>query len=684
MRLGAAALALVLLLPRALRADGTLLVLNKSEANVSLLDERTGAVSATVPVGLGPHEVAVSPDGRTAVVSNYGVRGKDGRTLTVLDVAGARAVRTIDLGELRRPHGLAFLPDGRTVAVTAEANQAVALVDVPSGRVLRTWATGAETSHMLAVSPDGARIFVANVGSGSVTAIDVATGTVRSTATGAGAEGIAVSPDGTEVWVANRASDTVSVVDAATLEVRATLACPSFPIRVAFTRDGRGVLVSRARSGDVAVFDRATRKETGRIPMSAKAVDPSGRLFSGMFGASPAPVGILVPPSGTSVFVANSNADVVAVVDLARMEVVGGFPAGKEPDGLGTSEVVPVPGGLEAVARYARLALDCVHREYPNKIAHVMNSDADALPPRKLTPAFYGCYDWHSSVHGHWLLARMARLAPGDPLAARARAALAKSLTPANVAGEVAYLEGPGRGTFERPYGLAWLLQLAAELREWNDPEARAWSAALRPLEQAAAAQLFGWIPKLSYPIREGEHAQTAFAFGLVLDWARGAGETGKASLLERRILELYGGDRGCPLGYEPSGQDFLSPCLAEADLVRRVLPPLPFASWLGAFLPEVPSDATGDWIRPGVTTDAGDGKLAHLDGLNLSRSFMLEGIASGLPAGDPRIPSLRNAALAHRAAGLAAITGEHYEGGHWLGTFAVYGLTKRGLGEGR
>ena len=665
-------------------AEGTLLVLNKSEANVSLLDAGSGALVATVPVGLAPHEVAVSPDGRTAVVSNYGVRGNDGRTLTVLDVAGARAVRTIDLGELRRPHGIAFLPDGATVAVTAEANRAVVLVDVASGRILRTYATGAETSHMLAVSPDGRRIFVANIGSGSVTAIDVETGTVRSAATGAGAEGLAISPDGAEVWVANRAADSVGVLDASTLEVRATLACPSFPIRVAFTRDGRRALVSRARSGDVAVFDRDTRKEIGRIPMSARAGDPSGRLFSGLFGASPAPVGILVPPSGTSAFVANSNADVVAVVDLARMAVVGAFPAGREPDGLGYSAVVPAPPGLGATARYAGLALDCVSREYPSKIAHVMNSDSDALPPRKLTPAFYGCYDWHSSVHGHWLLARIARLEPGDPLAAPARAALARSLRAANVAGEVAYLEGPGRATFERPYGLAWLLQFAAELREWNDPEARAWTAALRPLEQTVAARLFDWIPKLSYPIREGEHAQTAFAFGLVLDWARGSGEAAKTALLERRILELYGGDRGCALGYEPSGQDFLSPCLAEADLLRRVLPPPAFASWLGAFLPQVPSDATSDWIRPGVTTDASDGKLAHLDGLNLSRAFMLEGIAAGLPAGDPRVPALRNAALLHRAAGLAAITREHYEGGHWLGTFAVYGLTRRGLGADR
>lgn len=333
-----------------------------------------------------------------------------------------------------------------------------------------------------------------------------------------------------------------------------------------------------------------------------------------------------------------------------------------------------------AAGRFARLALDCVHREYPNKIAHVLSGDADARPPRELTPAFYGCFDWHSSVHGHWLLARLARRHPTAPFAAPARAALARSLTDANVAGEVAYLSGPGRVGFERPYGLAWLLQLAAELREWDDPEAKAWSKALAPLESIAAGQLFAWIPKLAYPIREGEHPQTAFAFGLVLDWARGAGEKEKSDVLSRRVAELYARDVGCPLRYEPSGQDFLSPCIAEADLMRRVLPPDRFAAWLAAFLPELPKDGSASWLAPGVVTDRSDGKLVHLDGLNLSRAFMLRGIAAGLPAGDPRVSGLRAAAEAHAKASLPNVTSEHYEGSHWLGTFAVYLLTERGL----
>ena len=310
-----------------------------------------------------------------------------------------------------------------------------------------------------------------------------------------------------------------------------------------------------------------------------------------------------------------------------------------------------------------------------------MGSDADVLPPRQLAPAFYGCYDWHSSVHGHWLLARLARTFPDADFAPRARAALAQSLTAENIAGEVAYLQGAGRTSFERPYGLAWLLQLAAELHQWRgDPEARAWSDNLVPLEHEAAARIAEWLPKLTHPIRTGEHSQTAFAFGLILDWARITGDREMEALLTRRVEELYLGDRDCPLAYEPSGQDFLSPCLSEADLVRRVLEPEAFAAWLGAFLPVVPLDGSGAWLEPAVVTDPSDPKLAHLDGLNLSRAWMLEGIATGLPPADPRRKALDGAALDHRRAGLAAVTGEHYEGGHWLGSFATYLVTRRGL----
>jgi Protein of unknown function (DUF2891) len=335
--------------------------------------------------------------------------------------------------------------------------------------------------------------------------------------------------------------------------------------------------------------------------------------------------------------------------------------------GTRTTPRPDVPG-LDAAtaARFARLALDCVHREYPNKIAQVMQSDADARPPRELTPAFFGCYDWHSSVHGHWLLVRLAKLYPQADFVADARAALAQSLTPANIAVEVAYMRGPGRASFERPYGLAWLLKLASELQTWDDAQAREWHAALVPLAKEATQRFTGWLPKLLYPVRVGEHSQTAFALGLLSDWTVVAGDVAVAELLRERALAYYAGDRDCPISYEPSGEDFLSPCLGEADFMRRILPPREYSRWLSGFLPGIPADGSSDWLAPGVVTDRSDPKLAHIDGLNLSRAWMLEGIACGLPADDRRRSSLLAAARVHAQASLPAVTGEHYEGGHW------------------
>ena len=335
-----------------------------------------------------------------------------------------------------------------------------------------------------------------------------------------------------------------------------------------------------------------------------------------------------------------------------------------------------------AAQRFANLALACVHKEYPNKIGHTMNSDADVAPPRKLTPAFYGCYDWHSSVHGHWLLVRLARTFPDAPFAQPAREALKQSLTPENIAAEVKYLNGEGRASFERPYGLAWLMQLGQELREWNDPVAQQLAANLKPLEDAAKKRLSDWLPKLLNPIRIGEHNQTAFSFGLLIDAARGSNDHDFEALLLRKAREFYGNDKACPMNYEPSGEDFLSPCLAEADVMRRVLPAAEFSQWLKAFLPNLPTNGSGEWLKPAVVSDRSDPKLAHLDGLNLSRAWMLEGIASALDVKDPRRPAILAAAAAHRQAGLAGVTGEHYEGGHWLGSFAVYLTTQRGIAK--
>jgi hypothetical protein len=333
-----------------------------------------------------------------------------------------------------------------------------------------------------------------------------------------------------------------------------------------------------------------------------------------------------------------------------------------------------------SVGRFADLALGCVHQEYPNKIAHVMSGDGDVGPPRELTPVFYGCFDWHSSVHGHWLLVRLLRLYPEAGFAPAAQAALEKSFTADKVAGEVAYVTHAERASFERPYGVAWFLQLTAELREWDDPRAERWLTVLEPLEAALVSNMQGWLEKLAYPIRIGEHSQTAFAFGLFLDWARVSGREDFHALVTRKSREFYLSDRDCPLGYEPSGHDFLSPCIAEADLMRRILAPAEFSAWLADFLSGIPTDGTAGWLPLGVVTDPSDGKLAHLDGLNISRAWMLEGMASGLPEDDARRPALLAAASAHRVSGLASVTGEHYEGGHWLGSFATYLQTARGL----
>lgn len=343
------------------------------------------------------------------------------------------------------------------------------------------------------------------------------------------------------------------------------------------------------------------------------------------------------------------------------------------------SDIKAADDGLDAdtAGRFAALALDCVDQEYPNLIHHVMAGDDEVGAPRELTPAFYGCFDWHSAVHGHWLLVRLTRLFPEAEFATEAREKLAANLTEANLLAEAAYMAHPDRDGFERPYGLAWLLQLVAELDQWDDEQANEWREWLRPVETIAVRRLKDWIPRLHYPIRVGEHDQTAFAFGLALDYARQVGDGELESLLEETAGRFYADDRDCPLHYEPSGHDFLSPCLAEADFMRRVMAPRDFAGWLDDFLPGIGGE---DWLPVAIVTDRADGKLSHIDGLNLSRAWMLDGIAAGLPEDDPRREALRSAARTHAEAGLAGVSDEHYAGGHWLASFAVYLASERGI----
>lgn len=330
----------VLLFAAALAAGGAdapdlLVVVNKSDDTVSILDAKSGALRATVKTGRGPHEVEVLADGKTAAVSDYGKAGEPGHTVTLVDLDRGLALGTVELGERTRPHGLAALGDGRLL-VTAEGTKELLVVDARERRVTARIPTGREVSHMVAAPRSGTRAYVASIGSGTVSAANLASAKMaKDLATGAGAEGIDVTPNGREVWVTNREANTVTVVDALKLEVLATIAAAKFPIRVKITPDGKRALVSCAQSGDVAVFDVASRREVRRIPMDREAVPGSqARVFSNRFGKSPVPVGLLIAPDGKRAWVASTNADVVSVIDLEKLEVVGRLKAGREPDGL--------------------------------------------------------------------------------------------------------------------------------------------------------------------------------------------------------------------------------------------------------------------------------------------------------------------------------------------------------------
>ena len=334
------------------------------------------------------------------------------------------------------------------------------------------------------------------------------------------------------------------------------------------------------------------------------------------------------------------------------------------------------------LARFAERALEGIVREHPYHLVHVVREPADLRAPRELTPIFFGCFDWHSAVHGHWCLARVLRFEPDEELAARIVAALDRSFTVTRVAGEAAYLGAPGREGFERPYGLAWLLQLVAELRQSPSPRAFAWHQALQPLESIACRRFAEWLPKLAWPIRSGEHAQTAFGLGLALDWARVAGDCELERLIKARARMWHAGEGAAPVAREPSAHDFLSPVLGEADLMRRVLPSTEFVAWWQRFAPAAESELMQRWLTPVESPDRADGKLSHLDGLNLSRAWMLDGVASALPEGLAR-RELEGAAERHGQAGLnAALASDHYAGTHWLGSFATYWLTRRGVSE--
>lgn len=340
------------------------------------------------------------------------------------------------------------------------------------------------------------------------------------------------------------------------------------------------------------------------------------------------------------------------------------------------------PMSHSQVDQFARLAIDGITREFPNKPSHVVVDAESVRRPRELHPAFYGCFDWHSAVHGHWMLVRLAKLYPDAPCVPEIRELLDAQLTAEKLTAEAAYFREKQNRSFERMYGWAWTLRLAAELRTWDDAAAKRWAANLEPLEHQIVALTEDYLPRLTYPIRTGVHPDTAFALSQTLDYARAVGNT----QLERLVIDFardkYTADRDYPARFEPSGEDFFSQSWNEADLMRRVLSEQEFAAWLEQFLPGLTESdsAVATLLQPAEVSDLSDPKIVHLVGLNLSRAWTQNGVRAALPEDDARRAVLDRSVEAHTAAGLKYVFSGHYEGEHWLATFAVYRLTDVGI----
>lgn len=346
-----------------------------------------------------------------------------------------------------------------------------------------------------------------------------------------------------------------------------------------------------------------------------------------------------------------------------------------------TAAAPPVPPKGDTLTRerasaFAQLALKGAKKEFPNKPGHVLLDAADAKTPKALHPAFYGCYDWHSAVHGHWMLARVLKAHPDLPEAKDIRAVLADHLTAANIKAEVDYFNRAEAKSFERPYGWAWLLKLAEELHTWDAADAKAWSANLKPLAELIAGRYVEFFPKQTYPIRAGVHANTAFGLAFAHDYAKTTGNKRLQTLIEERATAYYAKDADAPARWEPDGADFLSPSLCEADLMRRVLPPAAFAKWFHAYLPGAAKGEPANLFAPATVTDRTDPQLVHLDGLNLSRAWCLRGVLTALPNDDPARAALAASAGKHAAAGLKHVASGDYAGEHWLASFAVWMLS--------
>jgi len=332
----------------------------------------------------------------------------------------------------------------------------------------------------------------------------------------------------------------------------------------------------------------------------------------------------------------------------------------------------------ERAGKLAQLSLACADREYPNKTSDVADGDETVRFPRVLHPAFFGCFDWHSAVHGHWALVRLMKTV-GFADAAKARAVLDAHFTPEKIASELAYFREPRNKTFERPYGYGWFLRLSAELRTWDDPDAKRWAANIEPLEKEITTAIGRYLETLSVPVRAGTHDSTAYAMIHAHDYATAVGDAALEKVLETRARDFYLEDQACPTAFEPSGEDFISPCLAEADLMRRVLPPAELATWLDRFFPALDAQAFAALRTPPVVKDREDPRIGHLIGLSLQRAAAYRSIASALPESDPRRAVFERLAAIHRDDGLAKMEGSGYGGEHWLASFAIFLLTDAG-----
>lgn len=340
--------------------------------------------------------------------------------------------------------------------------------------------------------------------------------------------------------------------------------------------------------------------------------------------------------------------------------------------------VPELPALTEASAsNFAQIALRCVQKAYPSQPGLILNSPADVLLPEKAHPSFYGCYDWHSSVHGHWMLARVLRMFPTMPESSQIKKALNENLSAKNIAVEAAYFKKPGTQAFERTYGWAWVLKLQEELNLGTSPEAKAWAANVKPLTDALVGRYLDFLPKQVYPIRTGLHPNTAFGIAFALDYANSVKDEKLKDLLVARSKDYFGKDTDYPAKLEPSGSDFLSPALTEADLMHRVLPPAEFANWFHAFLPALAKGEPKNLLEIAIVSDRTDPQLGHLDGLNLSRAWSMRHIAAALPENDPSRWVLEDVGHTHAVDALQHVATGHYEGEHWLGSFAVYLLTE-------